>query len=56
MNRVAVRPVPLHDRRVAIDLDQLLAADLQDQNGVATTLRAQLGPRATVVVFLRHFG
>jgi hypothetical protein len=49
-------PAPLHDRRVAIDLDQLLAADLQDQNGQATTLRTQLGPRTTVVVFLRHFG
>ena len=29
----------------------LLASD-----GGATTLRAQLGPRATAFVFLRHFG
>ena len=42
--------------RVTIALDQVLAAELHDQRGAATTLRDQLGPRATVLVFLRHFG
>lgn len=37
-------------------VDAVLAAELQDTSGAVTTLRAQLGPAATVVVFLRHFG
>jgi hypothetical protein len=34
----------------------VLAATLRASDGAPTTLRARLGPRATVVVFLRHFG
>jgi hypothetical protein len=34
----------------------VLDAPLQDAAGAATTLRAQLGAGATVIVFLRHFG
>jgi hypothetical protein len=41
---------------MAIDMTALLDAALRDTTGAATTLRAQLGPRATVIVFLRHFG
>ncbi len=41
---------------MAMDVTQVLAAPLQDANGNATTLRQQLGERATVIVFLRHFG
>lgn len=36
--------------------DAVLDAPLQRADGTPTTLRAELGPRATVVVFLRHFG
>ncbi|MFN6144988.1 MAG: hypothetical protein ACK5AL_01365 [Planctomycetota bacterium] len=41
---------------MARDPDAVLAAALRTADGAPTTLRAQLGPRATVVVFLRHFG
>lgn len=34
----------------------VLDAELSDQDGQRTTLRAQLGDVATVAVFLRHFG
>ena len=34
----------------------VLDAPLQAADGSATTLRAQLGPGATIVAFLRHFG
>lgn len=34
----------------------LLEVPLTTAAGTATTLREQLGPQATVVVFLRHFG
>ena len=40
----------------AAGADAVLDAPLQASDGAPTTLRAQLGPRATVVVFLRHFG
>lgn len=36
--------------------DPVLDAPLQDAAGTGTTLRAQLGAGATVIVFLRHFG
>ena len=36
--------------------DAVLDAPLRTMAGHDTTLRAQLGPAATVVVFLRHFG
>lgn len=36
--------------------DDLLDAPLRTADGADTTLRAQLGPSRTVVVFLRHFG
>ena len=39
-----------------VDVERLLAAELKDAQGRATTLRAQSGPQRTVVVFLRHFG
>ncbi len=39
-----------------IDTDSLLDLPLRTAGGDATTLRGQLGARATVVVFLRHFG
>ena len=39
-----------------MDLASLLQAELQTTAGGATTLRSQLGPDATVLVFLRHFG
>jgi hypothetical protein len=38
------------------DVAAVLDAPVQAADGAATTLRAQLGPRATVIVFLRHFG
>jgi hypothetical protein len=41
---------------MAIDTTAMLDAALRDAAGAPTTLRAQLGPRATVIVFLRHFG
>ena len=41
---------------MSIDLASLLQAELQTAAGGATTLREQLGPQATVFVFLRHFG
>lgn len=41
---------------MARDPDAVLAATLRTADSALTTLRAQLGPRATVVVFLRHFG
>jgi hypothetical protein len=41
---------------MAIDTMAMLDASLRDTTGAATTLRAHLGPRATVIVFLRHFG
>ena len=41
---------------MARDPDAVLAAALRTADGAPTTLRAQFGPRATVVVFLRHFG
>lgn len=44
---------PMADRP---DLAAAFASPLVDAAGVPTTLRAQLGPRATVVGFLRHFG
>jgi hypothetical protein len=34
----------------------VLDAPLQSSAGEPTTLRSQLGPARTVVVFLRHFG
>lgn len=34
----------------------LLEVPLTTAADTATTLREQLGPQATVVVFLRHFG
>jgi hypothetical protein len=37
-------------------VDAVLDAPLRTAAGEATTLRAGLGPRSTVVVFLRHFG
>ncbi len=40
----------------ALAIDTVLDAPVQTAGGAATTLRAQLGPRATVIVFLRHFG
>lgn len=43
---------PLADPTVEAVLD----AELRDQQGAATTLRAHLGGGATVAVFLRHFG
>lgn len=39
-----------------IAIDAVLDAVLQDAAGAPTTLRAQIGPAATVVVFLRHYG
>jgi hypothetical protein len=39
-----------------IPIEALLDAGVLDAGGAATTLRAHLGPRATVVVFLRHYG
>lgn len=39
-----------------IDAADLLLVPLQTAAGAQTTLREQLGPRTTVVVFLRHFG
>ena len=42
--------------RMSVDLAPLLEAELQTAADAATTLGAQLGPRATVFVFLRHFG
>lgn len=36
--------------------DPLLDVPLTTADGSTTTLRAGLGPAATVVVFLRHFG
>jgi hypothetical protein len=44
-----------HDARM-IAVADVLDAVLQDAAGWPTTLRAHLGPRALVVVFLRHFG
>lgn len=44
------------DAPMLADPDAVLAATLRAADGAPTTLRAQLGPRATVVVFLRHFG
>lgn len=41
---------------MATDPAAVLAATLRTADGAPTTLRAQFGPRATVVVFLRHFG
>ena len=38
------------------NVDAVLDAPLQAADGGATPLRAQLGPRATAIVFLRHFG
>jgi hypothetical protein len=40
----------------ALAIDDVLDAPLLAIDGAATTLRAQLGPCATVIVFLRHFG
>jgi hypothetical protein len=37
-------------------MDALLDAPLRTTDGTATALRAWLGPAATVVVFLRHYG
>lgn len=37
-------------------MHDLLDAPLRDPEGRPSSLRAWLGPRATVVVFLRHFG
>jgi hypothetical protein len=34
----------------------VLDAPLRDVAGATVTLRSLLGPRATAVVFLRHFG
>lgn len=45
-----------HDARMPLAVANVLDAVLQDAAGAPTTLRAHLGPRATVVVFLRHFG
>lgn len=47
-----------HDRRLMTTVAPagLLDAPLRDTAGEVTTLRAQLGPSATVVVFLRHYG
>jgi hypothetical protein len=38
------------------DPSAVLDATLRAVDGSATSLRQRLGPRATVVVFLRHFG
>lgn len=38
------------------DLVAVLDAELRTGAGAPATLRARLGPRALVVVFLRHFG
>ena len=40
----------------AIPIDAVLDAALSDVAGAPTTVRAHLGRRATVVVFLRHYG
>ena len=37
-------------------MDELLDAPLRDPVGRVTSLRGELGLRATAVVFLRHFG
>lgn len=37
-------------------LETLLDTGLHTAASTPTTLRAELGPRTTVVVFLRHFG
>lgn len=37
-------------------LETVLDAGLHTAAGAPTTLRAELGPQTTVVVFLRHFG
>lgn len=39
-----------------LDPAALLTTPLLSTDGVATTLRQQLGAGALVVVFLRHFG
>lgn len=39
-----------------MDLETLLAAELQDNDGAAVRLEALLGSGPLVVVFLRHFG
>lgn len=39
-----------------LDLTAALDTPLVDAAGAATTLRAWLGPRTTVIGFLRHFG
>jgi hypothetical protein len=44
------------DAPMTADPAAVLAATLAAVDGTPTTLRACLGPRATVVVFLRHFG
>jgi hypothetical protein len=38
------------------DSAAVLDATLAAVDGASTTIRQRLGPRATVVVFLRHFG
>jgi hypothetical protein len=37
-------------------LDAMLDAQLVDVRGMPTTLRAHLGPQATAIVFVRHYG
>ncbi len=38
------------------DIAAVLDASLRTGDGASVTLRERLGPRALVVVFLRHFG
>jgi hypothetical protein len=53
---VVVERAGQHDPRMPLAVAAVLDAVLQDDAGAPTTLRAHLGPRALVVVFLRHFG
>ncbi|MFY9343172.1 MAG: hypothetical protein WAT39_11815 [Planctomycetota bacterium] len=41
---------------MAIDLDELLEAPVNDAGGAQVTLRSFLGAGPLVVVFLRHYG
>lgn len=54
--RAGASPAGGDDAPMATDPAAVLAATLRTVDGAPTTLRARLGPRATVVVFLRHFG
>lgn len=58
--RASIRAAAANDAAMTTalpgSLESVLEAGLHTAAGEPTTLRAQLGPRATVVVFLRHFG